>query len=48
MQNHLADLLASDAFMPHGMCFLWRPELLWLHAFSDAVIALSYYSIPRC
>lgn len=32
--------------MPHGMCFLWRPDLLWLHAVSDALIALAYYSIP--
>ena len=46
MPHHIADLLSSDAFMPHGMCFLWRPELLWLHALSDGVIALSYYSIP--
>ena len=46
MLGHLGEMLASDALMPHGMCFLWRPELLWLHALSDALIALSYYSIP--
>ena len=46
MLGHLTDFLASDEFMPHGMCFLWRPELIWLHAVSDGVIALSYYSIP--
>ena len=28
------------------MCFLWRPDLLWLHAISDGLIALAYYSIP--
>lgn len=39
------DLLNTD-FMPHGMCYLWKPEILWLHAASDSVIALSYYSIP--
>ncbi|MFG1495475.1 ATP-binding protein [Saccharospirillum sp. HFRX-1] len=33
-------------FMPHGMCFLWRPDLLILHAGSDLLIALAYYSIP--
>ena len=33
-------------FMPHGMCFLWRPDLLLLHAGSDLLIALAYYSIP--
>lgn len=32
--------------MPHGMCYLWRPEILALHVVSDAVIALSYFSIP--
>src|SRR6476646_7191501 len=46
MLGHLTDFLSSDEFMPHGMCFLWRPELIWLHAVSDGVIALSYYSIP--
>jgi two-component sensor histidine kinase len=46
MLRHLAEMLASDAFMPHGMCFLWRPELLWLHAVSDGLTALAYYSIP--
>lgn len=33
-------------FMPHGMCFLWRPDLLILHAGSDLLIAAAYYSIP--
>ena len=46
MLSHLTDVLTSDDFMPHGMCFLWRPDLLWLHAVSDGLIALSYYSIP--
>lgn len=32
--------------MPHGQCFLWRPDLLWLHVLSDTLIVLSYYSIP--
>jgi C4-dicarboxylate-specific signal transduction histidine kinase len=38
-------LLASD-FMPHGYCFLWNPEIVWLHAISDSVITVSYYLIP--
>src|SRR6267154_5131483 len=38
-------LLASD-FMPHGVCFLWNPEIVWLHAISDSVITVSYYLIP--
>jgi len=38
-------LLASD-FMPHGVCFLWNPEIIWLHAISDTIITISYYLIP--
>ncbi|MBE9128122.1 PAS domain S-box protein [Coleofasciculus sp. LEGE 07092] len=32
--------------MSHGHCYLWKPQLVWLHAGSDFLIALSYYSIP--
>ena len=32
--------------MPHGMCLLWRKDLLLLHVLTDSVITLSYYSIP--
>jgi len=38
--------LSVHGFMPHGMCYLWRPEILWLHVGSDGVIALAYFSIP--
>lgn len=34
------------AFVAHGHCFLWNPWLTTLHVLSDAVIGLSYYSIP--
>ena len=33
-------------FMPHGMCYLWRPDLLGLHIAADASIAMAYFSIP--
>ncbi len=37
----------SDAhFLPHGHCFLWQPNILWLHVISDGLIALAYFSIP--
>ncbi|MEX0830940.1 MAG: hypothetical protein WD032_11910 [Nitrospirales bacterium] len=42
--NSLSSPLSD--FMPHGMCYLWEPELLWLHVLSDLVIALAYFSIP--
>ena len=31
---------------PHGFCLSWAPGLIALHVISDAVIALSYFSIP--
>ncbi len=36
----------NDGFMPHGMCFLWNPDVLALHVISDLLIATAYYSIP--
>jgi len=38
--------LSGPGFMPHGHCYHWRPEILWTHVISDAVIALAYYAIP--
>ncbi|MFH1496862.1 MAG: response regulator [Verrucomicrobiota bacterium] len=32
--------------MPHGQCYLWKPELMALHGIADGLIALAYYSIP--
>jgi signal transduction histidine kinase len=36
----------STQLAPHGLCLLWRPELIWLHVLSDSFIALAYFSIP--
>lgn len=33
-------------FVPRFQCVNQRTDLLWLHVISDAIIALSYYSIP--
>jgi signal transduction histidine kinase/CheY-like chemotaxis protein len=38
--------LFSNDFMPHGMCYLWNPAVLWLNVISDYVIAAAYYAIP--
>ncbi len=40
------DKLFRSDLMPHGHCYLWKPEIVWLHAISDGVIAISYYFIP--
>jgi PAS domain S-box-containing protein len=45
MNEFLRKLFSSD-FMPHGYCYLWKPEIVWLHAISDGAIALSYLFIP--
>ncbi|KVN07976.1 MULTISPECIES: PAS domain S-box protein [unclassified Burkholderia] len=42
----IAQFFGSTGFMPHGYCFHWSSGLLWTYVGSDAVIALSYYSIP--
>lgn len=46
MQNFLSNLLSPTQYIPHGHCYLWQPGLVWLHLFSDLLIALAYYSIP--
>ena len=39
------NLFKAD-FMPHGHCFFWRPEVLWLTVLSDALVFLAYMAIP--
>ena len=46
MWDYLVRILDTSMYAPHGFCFLWQPELVWLHVGSDALIALSYFSIP--
>ncbi|MBD2355365.1 HAMP domain-containing histidine kinase [Tolypothrix sp. FACHB-123] len=46
MWNFLHDFFVDGAFIPHGHCYLWKPELVSLHILSDALIALAYFSIP--
>jgi two-component system, NarL family, sensor histidine kinase UhpB len=45
MTRFLQQLLSSG-FLPHGTCYLWNPQVMWLHVISDGVITLSYYCIP--
>ena len=46
MWDHLKVFFDTTMFSPHGICLLWEPELLIVHVVSDAIIALSYFSIP--
>lgn len=45
MEDWLANLV-NPAFMPHGHCYLWRPDILWTHVIADTLIGLSYMAIP--
>jgi signal transduction histidine kinase/ActR/RegA family two-component response regulator len=42
--SFFADLLKT--YVPRRECMFEEPTVIWLHAISDAVIALSYFSIP--
>ncbi|NMG11824.1 hybrid sensor histidine kinase/response regulator [Brasilonema sp. UFV-L1] len=42
----LQSLVTLFGFIPHGHCYLWKTDLVSVHIISDALIALSYYSIP--
>jgi PAS domain S-box-containing protein len=46
MLSFLERIFDSADLAPHGICLLWRPELIWLHVLSDSVTALAYFSIP--
>lgn len=44
--NEWLQQFVNPSFMPHGHCYLWRPDILWTHVISDAVIGIAYYVIP--
>ncbi len=46
MLEFLRKLFESESLAPHGICLLWRPELVWTHVVSDALIGTAYFSIP--
>ena len=46
MINWLRTVLSERGLAPHGYCLLWDPGLISLHVVSDALIAISYFSIP--
>src|SRR5262249_58265135 len=46
MLDTLTRTFSQTDFMPHGMCYLWQPGVLWLNVAADALITLAYFSIP--
>ena len=33
-----------STLLPHGACLLWKPELIWLNAISDVLIASAFFT----
>lgn len=46
MWDSIKNFFDTTMFAPHGICLQWEPEILAVHITSDAIIALSYFSIP--
>ncbi len=46
MDGPMPMVFGNTGFLPHGHCFLWTPVLLWEYVGADALIGLSYYTIP--
>lgn len=46
MWEFVADTFNLTGLIPHGFCLKWNPLLLWTLVGSDAVITVSYFSIP--
>lgn len=43
--NLFTNGFGEQSFMPHGMCYLWVPQLYWMHVSSDLLIGISYLAI---
>jgi hypothetical protein len=46
MGDMFAGFFDTSRFMPHGMCYLWQPDVLWLNVGADGLIGLAYFTIP--
>ncbi len=40
----LENFFATD-FIPHGYCYTWKPEVVWLHFISDVLTTAAYYLV---
>lgn len=46
MIEYLGKLFESAGFMPHGHCYFWQSEILFMNVVGDGLTALAYFSIP--
>lgn len=44
--NRFEQFFSTNFLPPHGYCFLWLPELVWIHVIANLLIASAYFSIP--
>jgi diguanylate cyclase (GGDEF)-like protein len=42
----MLDFIFDNSFMPHGYCFAWRKDLLFMMVFGNALTFISYSAIP--
>jgi signal transduction histidine kinase len=45
MPTLFGDVMDMSTLMPHGACLLWKPELIWLNAISDTLIAGTFFAV---
>ncbi len=45
MSEALSRLFSQNDFMPHGMCYLWQPGVLWLNVVSDAFVCFAVFIV---
>src|SRR5215475_10098430 len=38
------DSLDMSTLTPHGACLEWKPELIWVNAVSDAMVAVAFFA----
>jgi signal transduction histidine kinase len=41
----MTELFSTEAFMPHGHCYLWQPGILWVQVATNGLIGLAYVAI---
>lgn len=46
MSDFISYFFGVTPFEPLGSCFLWRPDLIAVHALSNVLIAIVYFTIP--
>jgi len=46
MLEGIVRFFSTQGFMPHGMCLLWTPSILWTLVISNALTFISYMLIP--